>query len=232
VAWERRSMTSVESAIESREELEDGLARPAPAGPPARSPAANPDPAELARRAGEGCVDSFALLVHQFSPRVFNYLLRMTRHHQDAQDLTQETFLKAYRALGRHQRPRSFQAWIFTIARRTALNQFRSARPLEELRPDSQVDARDPSALAAEKDDRRSLWRVVNTLKPRQREVLWLHYAEGLSIEEAARVTNLGQIHVRVLLHRARAQLARRLRRNPRESDGPTDRPHSARRTL
>jgi RNA polymerase sigma-70 factor, ECF subfamily len=195
-----------------------------PARPPVAEPWAEAEvgPTELARRAAAGCEESFVLLVQSFGARVFNYLYRLTRHHQDAQDLTQETFLKAYRALRRQQHPVSFQAWILTIARRTALNHFRSAKTAEELRPDHSIEADDPGTLAAEKDERRSLWSLARTLKPRHHEVLWLHYAEGLSIEEIARVMSLGRIHVRVLLHRARAELARRLTHHPGHMPRPT----------
>jgi RNA polymerase sigma-70 factor, ECF subfamily len=225
-------MISVELADRAIRGAEEGQrARAVPRGLVATRLAPEADPVELARRAGEGCEESFARLVGQFSGSVFNYLYRITGRHHDAQDLTQETFLKAYRGLRRDQRPRSFQAWILTIARRTALNHFRSARPTEELHPDSQVDHHDPSALAAERDEQGSIWHLARTLKPRQYEVLWLRYAEGLSIEETARVTRLGRIHVRVLLHRARVQLARRLRPDGSALDLPDPDPRPNGRT-
>jgi RNA polymerase sigma-70 factor (ECF subfamily) len=179
---------------------------------------------ELARRAGAGCADSFTALVARHGAGVFNYLLRMTGNPHDAEDLTQETFLKVFRSLGRADAPVAFTAWLFTIARRTALNHFRAARPVEELDPETASGTPDPAAIAAATEDRRSLWALAKRLKRRQFEALWLRYAEGLSVKEVARVMRLHSIHVRVLLHRGRQRLARRLAAAP----GPT-RLHSPR---
>ena len=171
---------------------------------------------ELARRAGAGCADSFTALVRRHGGGVFNYLLRMTGNPHDAEDLTQETFLKVFRSLGRADPPVAFTAWLFTIARRTALNHFRAARPVDELDPETASGTPDPAALAAATEDRRSLWALARRLvKRRQFEALWLRYAEGLSVKEIARVMRLHSIHVRVLLHRGRQQLARRLAAAP-----------------
>ena len=171
---------------------------------------------ELARRAGEGCADSFTALVTRHGGGVFSYLLRMTGNPHDAEDLTQETFLKVFRSLGRADPPVAFTAWLFTIARRTALNHFRAARPVDELDPETASGAPDPAALAAATEDRRSLWALARRLVKRQQfEALWLRYAEGLSVKEVARVMRLHSIHVRVLLHRGRQQLARRLAAAP-----------------
>jgi len=140
----------------------------------------------------------------------------MIGNPHDAEDLTQETFLKVFRSLSRADPPVAFTAWLFTIARRTALNHFRAARPLEELDPETASGAPDPATLAAATEDRRSLWALARRLvKRRQFEALWLRYAEGLSVKEVAHVMRLHSIHVRVLLHRGRQQLARRLAAAP-----------------
>ena len=192
--------------------------RPGPSGSD-EAAAAEAEPAsgeattseELARRAGAGCADSFTALVARHGGGVFNYLLRMTGNPHDAEDLTQETFLKVFRSLGRADAPVAFTAWLFTIARRTALNHFRAARPAEELDPETASGTPDPASVAAATDDRCSLWALAKRLKRRQFEALWLRYAEGLAVKEIARVMRLHSIHVRVLLHRGRQQLARRL---------------------
>jgi RNA polymerase sigma-70 factor (ECF subfamily) len=170
---------------------------------------------ELARRAGAGCVESFTALMARHGGGVFNYLLRMTGNSHDAEDLTQETFLKVFRSLERADAPVAFTAWLFTIARRTALNHFRAARPVGELDPETASGTPDPAAVAAAADDRCSLWALAKRLKRPQFEALWLRYAEGLSVKEIARVMRLHSIHVRVLLHRGRQHLARRLAAAP-----------------
>lgn len=175
-------------------------------------------PEAWVRRAQQGCQDSFARLVEHYGARVYNYLYQMTRNAHDAEDLTQDTFLKAYRGLWRCNHPDQFVAWLLTIARRTGLNHFRAARPTEPIDPEHHVDPNDPATLTADHDDHRRVWEIARTLKPKQFEALWLHYAEGLSVAEIARVTARPLIYVRVLLHRARRQFAERLAKHTGQS--------------
>lgn len=169
-----------------------------------------------------GSLESFGQVVTHFETRVLHYLQRFTQNAHDAEDLTQETFVKAFRNLSSFDARRPFSAWIFTIARRTAISHFRGARfrtfePAETAR--EQTDPTDPAQSLASKDERRSLWELANRLKPQQREALWLHYAEDLSILECARVMGLTQIHVKILLYRGRQALARLLEHHPLASN-------------
>ena len=168
---------------------------------------------ELAARFQAGCQSSFALLVRRFEGRILNYLLQFTRNRHDAEDLTQETFLKVYRNIHGYDSIYAFSPWLFTIAKRTALNHLRSAAraPLDPLE-DAGVDDEDPAVLLERKDQELSIWKVARRLKPNQYEALWLRYGEGFSIEETARVMNTNRINVKVLLHRARSGLAKKLR--------------------
>lgn len=157
-----------------------------------------------------GCGESFAQIVGLYQERIFNYLLRLTRSPHEAEDLTQETFLKAYRGLQRYARRYSFSTWLFTIAKRAAINHFRSNRHCEALPEDDAFPSsgEDPSDELASKDDCACVWALADRLPPKQREALWLRYGEGLSIAEAAVVMRTRQIYLRVLLHRGRKQLA------------------------
>lgn len=161
----------------------------------------------------QGSPEDFAVLVDRHAPAVFNYLWKFVGNPHDAEDLTQETFLKAWRGMARFQTSRAFVPWLFTIARRTALNHFRARRPSEEFTDQTlaapAAEAPDCATEQAELAD--SIWRQADRLKPRQREALWLHYGEGLDVEEVARVMRTTRICVRVLLHRGRNELRRRL---------------------
>jgi RNA polymerase sigma-70 factor, ECF subfamily len=163
----------------------------------------------LAAQAGSQV--AFGALMDLYGARILNYLHQMTGNRQDAEDLTQDTFLKAHRCLGSVRKPEAFSGWLFTIARRTALNHFRAARSTEELPAEIPLHGTDPATLAAERDEREDLWKIARTLKPDFFEVLWLRYSEGLSIQETAGVLGRTSLHVRVQLHRARLELARRL---------------------
>lgn len=174
-------------------------------------------PEELIELSRRGSREAFGELVRQFEGRIFNYLTKLTGHAHDAQDLTQDTFVKAWRGIGRFKTSGSFNAWLFIIARRTALNHFRSRRHESNSEAPEEIDETTPAHVFQESEERASLWALARRLKPAQYEALWLRYVEGFSIAEAARVMRTNPIRVRVLLHRGRAALGELLeQKDPR----------------
>jgi RNA polymerase sigma-70 factor (ECF subfamily) len=139
---------------------------------------------------------------------VLNFVYQMTRQRQDAEDLTQQTFVKAFQHIDRVDPTRPIINWLLTIARRTTLNHFRSVRKWEFV--PTELASGDPSPARQLEQQERSenLWaRARRMLSQREFEVLWLRVAEEMSVEETARVVGLTQIHVKVLVHRARQHL-------------------------
>jgi RNA polymerase sigma-70 factor, ECF subfamily len=187
---------------------------------------------ELARLAAQGDLDSFEEIVSRFESQIFNFLHLYTRHRQDAEDLSQETFCRAWRSLHRYNPSLSFAPWLFSIARHTAASHFRSAESFDPLPPETGVVEENPASLLATKDDADDLWRLARTLKPRHWEVLWFRYAEGFSVAETARAMRTNELHVKVLLHRARAALAKRLSAGRRGPLAPIKPPEPGIQTL
>jgi RNA polymerase sigma-70 factor, ECF subfamily len=176
--------------------------------PPTGSTAAVCDEPALVRAAAGGDARAFEQIVHLHHRRVFNFLYHLTRHRHDAEDITQQTFLKAYNHLGTFDCARPLINWLLTIARRTALNHFRSAKRWEYMPVETASGAPSPAHCAEQKDRAANLWeRARRVLSQREFEVLWLRFAEEMSTEETARVMGLTQIHVKVLVHRARQHL-------------------------
>lgn len=173
---------------------------------------------QLAREAQGGSAEAFEQLVSMHEARIFNYLCQMTGNVHDAQDLTQVTFVKAYRSLGRFDAEKSFVAWLFTIAKRTALNHFRDTPRTEELADDERIELQTPAVHVEQSDEAESVWAKARRLPRDQFEVLWLRYAEGFTPAEVARAMNTNQVRVRVLLFRARGRLAKLLRPSLSES--------------
>ncbi len=167
---------------------------------------------ELALRCQDGCLESFETLVDQFEQRIVNFLNKMVRSRQDAEDLAQDTFVKAYKNIHRFDPKYKFTTWLFTIAKRTAMNHYRAAKSTVELTPEKEIDERDPSVALEEKDQAEGLWeKAKRLLKPNQYNALWLRYGEGFSIGETAKVMETNELRVRVLLHRARNKMAQHL---------------------
>jgi RNA polymerase sigma-70 factor (ECF subfamily) len=167
----------------------------------------------LARQCQAGCRDAFAALVERYQDRLFSFLLQFTGNHHDAEDLAQESFLRAYQSIYRFDPACSFTTWLFTIAKRAAASHLRSQRRVENIAEQAEpvAPAADPAETAGQEDEAASVWALARRLKPKYFQVLWCRYAEGFSVAETAQIMGLTQLHVRVLLHRARCQLAQRL---------------------
>ncbi len=168
-------------------------------------------PEELARLSQGGCVESFEKLVLAYERRIFNFLRQFARNDHDAEDLTQETFVKVYRSLHRYRPALAFTPWLFVIARRTAASHFRSEKYFEELPVEREGGEGNPAATLEQLDEQDSLWKLVRTLKPKQAEAVWLRYVDGFSVAEIAAIMGTNGIHVKVLLHRARGSLSKML---------------------
>ena len=149
----------------------------------------------------------FAALVEEHQARLRGFLFRYTRNQQDAEDLTQDTFVKAYRNIHRYDSKYSFSPWLYTIARRTAYNHFRDKKPTEALEYDVVESSDAPDEEASQDDERNWVWKATSKLKPDFREALTLKYVDDLSIEEISKIMGKTQTNVKIILFRARNQL-------------------------
>jgi RNA polymerase sigma-70 factor, ECF subfamily len=163
---------------------------------------------ELAVECANGRIELFENLVKQHEQRIFRFLCQFTGNAHDAEDLTQEAFVKAFKSIHRFDARYSFATWLFTIAKRTALSFLRSRKAVEPIADDHRIDLQTPSTLMESADSAAVLWKRARQLKPKQFEALWLRYSEGFSIADVARVMSTNQIYVKVLLHRARSRMA------------------------
>ncbi len=165
----------------------------------------------LAARARSGCLTSFTELVERFESRLFNFLLRRCGSITDAEDLAQETFVRAWRAIGQYNPRWQFSTWLFTIAHRLAVTEYRRRRRERAMQGHGDPatgHADDPANVVAHREESRLIWDLADrVLGQTQREALWLRYAEDLSIRDIARVLGKAPVTVRVTLFRAREAL-------------------------
>lgn len=164
---------------------------------------------ELARQARAGSSSAFDALAERFRGRVLQHLRGRTPRLQDREDLAQETFIRARQSLAQYDPARPFGPWLLTIASRLAVSRLRSARPASDVAAlDLADDAADPGDAASRADLSEAIWaRLADVLPPAQLDVVRLRYAHDLSVREIAQRTRRTQIHVRVLLHRARQRM-------------------------
>jgi RNA polymerase sigma-70 factor (ECF subfamily) len=139
---------------------------------------------DLIAKARRGDVEAYNLLVSRWEKRVFNYLLRLVRHREDAMDVSQEVFLKAYQHLPKLEDPAKFAGWLFRIAHNEAFSQLRRRKPEGELPPETggasvglhpiELSLAVESALARLSED--------------QREAVILKVYQGFKFEEMAEI--------------------------------------------
>jgi RNA polymerase sigma-70 factor (ECF subfamily) len=165
---------------------------------------------ELASRVATGSRSSFEELVSRYSSRLFYFLRHRFKTDQDIEDLVQETFLKAFRNIQRFNPEKKFSTWLYTIAIRQAISRFRSEKKRStSLEPAPSPP--DPQEIVIQREESQNIWHMASKLGERQYEALWLHYGEDTPIKEMAKILNKKPITVRVLLHRARLNLGKRM---------------------
>ncbi len=160
--------------------------------------------------AGDGV--SQLRLVEQFQGMVFGLCLRMLGHRQDAEDITQEVFLRTFRHLRHWDQARPLRPWLLTIAAnrcRTFLEN-RGRRPTSvDFSAEVPADRSPP----ARSDDAEEIQMALLRLRPEYRECFVLFYQNELSIEEVADVLGCPEGTVKTWLHRARKEIAEHLQR-------------------
>ncbi len=159
-------------------------------------------------RAGRGDVDALSYLYSQFAPRVFVYVRRILRNDYDAQDVTQQVFVKLATSLDKYDSQRAdFFAWILRIAHNAAVDYLRKDRL--EL-PSDPIEA-PPEADEFDADNARSLRETFRALSSAQRDVLLLRQVVGLTPSEVAQRLHKTEAAVNTCHHRARLAAVRSL---------------------
>jgi len=163
-----------------------------------------------------GQTEAFGMLVRRYQDRLYPTVLRLTGSAEDAHDLLQETFLRAYRKLGQFQGGSSFYTWVYRIAVNLALGERRrrkTARPALDLTahdrfdpPDDRAQTDPAAPLEREERDAR-IQNALSALAPDHRAVVVLKDLDGLRYEEIAEMLKIPVGTVRSRLHRARHEL-------------------------
>jgi RNA polymerase sigma-70 factor (ECF subfamily) len=151
-------------------------------------------------------------LVDRFQDRLFNFLLRRAGQAADAEDLTQEALVRAWRQIGKYRAEWRFSTWLFTIGARLTASHHRSRRRaagMADLSGTEEMRAGDGDDGGEDRDRGRRLWAAARlVLEGDSFDAVWLRYAEGMNTREVAAVLGRTEVGVRVLLFRARAALA------------------------
>ena len=181
------------------------------------------DEAELITRTQNGDTEAFTPIVNRYRERIYKLIYRWVRHHETAEDLCQEVFLKAWQALPRFKGGSLIYSWLYRIAINCSKDYLRKQKrqfvfACEEL-PDNaddvlQMTQRQPSPdEILEKEELRDvISEYVHQLPFHQRHVFYLHYRDGLLIKEIASRLNKSESTIKSHLYHARQKLRHRLR--------------------
>ena len=163
---------------------------------------------EFAQRAAMGDLDAFEELVRRRRKGLVRFLASFSESASDAEDLAQETFLRAYRNLYRYDPRKPFLTWLYVIARRLAIN-FKRNRLRRGESPLPEGETEIPGNEGAPFSDSDSLWvSASKLLSPDAFMALRLHYGESMPVKEIAEVLGKSTTGTKVLLFRARRSLA------------------------
>ena len=173
----------------------------------------------------KGDAEAFAPLVRAYEPGIYGLCFRMARNTEDAQDLTQEIFLRAYRALGGFRGESRFSVWLYRLGHNVCLDFLRRRKrqwevSLTQTDEDGQEqeleipDGRyEPDALLARAELRRAVRQGLMALPEDQRRILLLREIGGLRYDEIAAVLELEEGTVKSRIFRARKKLCEVLRK-------------------
>lgn len=172
-----------------------------------------PDDNHCIRKVLEGKGSCFSYLVDKHKDLAYTLALRIVKDPEDAEEIAQDAFVKAYQALPKFKFRSKFSTWLFRIVYNTAISKVRQTREqkvyLEDLvieDPQWDTDYEDLGNLEAE-ESKQLLNRVLDTLPEVERIIITLYYLKEYPVEDIAEVTGLSKSNVKVKLFRTRKKI-------------------------
>ena len=178
----------------------------------------NPD-LFLARRAAAGHADAWAELIERYGRRIYNISFQFAGNRAEAEDLTQEIFLRLYRNLGRYRGDVPLAGWTLRLSRNLCIDHYRRTRTerrtvvVSEEILKHQASGSDPAARAERREKLRLVYGVIEEMPEPFAEILTLRDLQGLSYADICAFLDLPEGTMKSRLRRARLELIRRIDR-------------------
>lgn len=176
---------------------------------------------EIISRVLQGQQNAYAELVNRYQGYVFTLVMRMIKSREDAEEVAQDVFVKAYRSLADFRGESKFTTWLYTITNTTCITFLRKKKldihSLDNEKVFEVADSKD-SGFSANMIEQKSRVNMVNEaillLNPDDAEIITLFYKAEQNLEEIARILGLEANTAKVRLHRARARLKEKMERH------------------
>jgi RNA polymerase sigma-70 factor (ECF subfamily) len=165
-----------------------------------------PSETELIARSIDGDAGAFGTLYERYLGAIYRYVYYSVPDHAEAEDLTENVFLKAWQALPRfHLKGAGFRTWLYRIAHNAIIDRHRTRKQTVALEEAAHLrdPAPTPEAVLETDQEVLRLSAALSRLQPRARQVVLCRFISGLSHSETAEVLGVSEGHVRVLQHRA-----------------------------
>lgn len=174
---------------------------------------------ELVTRCRMGDLEAFSLVYARYSPQVYRYAYHLLGHREDADDIKQETFLRAHQAIGSFRSEASLQTWLLRICGNLCRDRIKSWERRKVCYddrisgdgPHRDTQAMDPQAVVEREETKAILMKALHGMPAAQREIIVLHDIEELSYSEIALILNCSNASVKLRVFRARRYLKERV---------------------
>ncbi len=161
----------------------------------------------------DGNTEAFSFLVEKYQDMIYGLSLKMLRNAEDAEELAQDTFVKAYRSLSSYKGTSKFSTWLYRIAYNAAISAMRKRKmellSLDEQRVSDQDEMKIQQQMGQIKKEELSnyLKKAIESLPADDQVLITLFYYEEQSVDDIARITGLTESNVKVKIHRARKKM-------------------------
>lgn len=165
------------------------------------------------RKTLKGDTRAFSILIERYQDFVFTIVLRIVKVREEAEEVAQDTFLKAYESLSGYRGESKFSTWIYSIAYRKALdrlrknNRMRPVELIEDITESNMAHIENALGFLEQKERNETIQRCIGALPEKDAAIITFYYFEEQSVREIAAITNLTEDNIKVKLHRSRKKL-------------------------
>ncbi|NLP14925.1 MAG: RNA polymerase sigma factor [Clostridium sp.] len=171
----------------------------------------------------KGNIDSFEELITLYQDKLFNFLSKMTYSREDAEEITQEVFIKVYKNLYKYNNKWSFSTWIYRIAINTLRTEYRKIKNIKKIDyytniPDLPANLSDYPEIAYEmKEQRGQIIKLIDDLKEDQKTALLLRCMQDFSFKEIGDILGISPEAAKMKIHRAKQTICRKYEKLEKE---------------